>query len=44
MYYFSNRWYIIGIVSYGIGCGTPDTPAIYTNAVYFQKWIVEKLS
>jgi secreted trypsin-like serine protease len=28
MYNYMNRWYVIGIVSYGRGCGIPEYPGI----------------
>lgn len=34
----------IGIVSYGIGtCGKPDKLTVYTDIVYFRRWIEEKM-
>ncbi|CAG7824176.1 unnamed protein product [Allacma fusca] len=36
----SNRWYGIGIVSFGGACGEPDVlPAIYVQLVNFLGWI-----
>lgn len=33
---------VVGVVSYGLAhCG--DGPSVYTNLVYFMKWILDSL-
>lgn len=38
-----GHWRLAGIVSWGHGCGEPDTPGIYTRVSYVHGWIVDTL-
>ncbi|KAG8522290.1 Transmembrane protease serine 4 [Galemys pyrenaicus] len=44
--YHSNQWQVVGIVSWGHGCGGPTTPGVYTKVTAFLNWIynVRKVS
>ncbi|XP_059154109.1 uncharacterized protein LOC131939665 [Physella acuta] len=40
----SDEWYQGGIVSWGVVCGSPNTPGIYTNLPLFVHWIQETIA
>jgi len=35
----SGRWHVVGLVSWGIGCGEEGLPAIYTNVFHYIDFI-----
>ena len=35
----SGRWYVVGLVSWGEGCGTPGVPSVYARISYFSDFI-----
>ncbi|XP_023032471.1 phenoloxidase-activating factor 2-like [Drosophila willistoni] len=39
-----NRYFQVGMVAWGIGCGSPDVPGAYVNVVYLLPWLNEKLN
>ena len=41
MYYSENEqvWVLVGITSYGRGCGLPDYAGVYTRVSVYVEWI-----
>lgn len=37
----NNRWVIVGIVSWGVRCGEPNYPGVYTRVGNYVDWIIE---
>ncbi|XP_053451941.1 transmembrane protease serine 4 [Nycticebus coucang] len=37
--YRSTQWEVVGIVSWGYGCGGPSTPGVYTKVAAYLNWI-----
>lgn len=37
--YQSDQWQVVGIVSWGYGCGDPSTPGVYTKVSAYLNWI-----
>jgi len=34
-----STWYVVGITSYGNGCGLASYPGVYTRVSSFETWI-----
>ncbi|KAF2359427.1 Serine proteases trypsin domain [Trinorchestia longiramus] len=35
----AGRWYQVGVVSFGIGCGERSVPGVYTRVEAYEQWI-----
>lgn len=36
---FNQQWYVVGIVSYGIGCARANYSTVYVRVAYYRSWI-----
>lgn len=41
---WGNRWFVAGLVAWGIGCGTPTIPGVYVNVANFLPWIQQTIN
>ncbi|KAM8990915.1 transmembrane protease serine 12 [Ara ararauna] len=39
----TNRYYLMGIASFGVGCGRPRFPGIYVRFSQYRRWIQSEL-
>nr|CAD7589151.1 unnamed protein product [Timema genevievae] len=39
----TGRYVQVGVVSWGIGCGDTQVPAVYSNVARYTQWIGEQL-
>ena len=35
----SGRWYVVGLVNWGEGCGKPGVPTVYSRISYFRDFV-----
>lgn len=38
-----NRWYLVGITSWGAGCGEQNKPGVYTKVQAVLPWIYSQM-
>ena len=39
-----GRWYLMGITSWGIGCGLINKPGVYTKVQDYISWIAQQVA
>jgi len=39
----NGKWTVLGITSWGSGCGAPNKPGVYTRVALFQQWIQDTI-
>lgn len=40
---FQDRWFVGGIVSWGVECATPSLPGVYVNVPMYTEWITNRI-
>ena len=40
VYNDSGQWRLVGVVSFGVGCGLPDYPGVYARVTRYIDWII----
>lgn len=38
-----DRWFVGGIVSWGVECATPSLPGVYVNVPMYTDWIKNRI-
>ncbi|CAB3240699.1 unnamed protein product [Arctia plantaginis] len=39
-----EKWILVGLVSWGIGCGSPNVPGVYVNVASYLPWINQQIA
>ena len=42
-YESGGKTYLIGVISYGLGCGRPEIPGVYARVTEVKSWIIEQM-
>uniref|UniRef100_A0A182T3C9 Peptidase S1 domain-containing protein n=1 Tax=Anopheles maculatus TaxID=74869 RepID=A0A182T3C9_9DIPT len=40
----NGRWYVVGLVAWGIGCGANGIPGVYVNVASYNSWITSTIA
>lgn len=44
MFQAGGRYYVIGLVSFGVRCATPGFPGVYSRMSVAMDWILKNIS
>lgn len=40
----NGSWQLVGIVSWGVGCGEKDIPGVYVKVAMYESWIQKQIN
>jgi len=40
----NNKWYLVGIVSWGFGCARPNRFGVYSDVLVLKSWVQETMN
>lgn len=43
MQHVADRWFVIGVVSFGRACGLDGWPGVYTSTSSYKNWILQNM-
>jgi len=41
--YIDGKYQLIGVISWGFGCGKAENPGVYSRVTHYSKWIEEQM-